>query len=100
VRFAVLTVVLIIDSCLHEYHPVVDKWHFGRACCPYLPGPSRPWRWRQPSSSNVKIHLPINMILHPKGTWIFNTRYWLSNVCVCVWIGPNPIFCHLHLVLK
>jgi hypothetical protein len=25
VRFAVLTVVLIIDSCLHEYHPVVDK---------------------------------------------------------------------------
>ena len=105
VRFAVLKVMLMKDSCLHEYHPVIDKWG-EEAAAPTFQAPADPEDGRQSRFSSMsKSIFPSTWHYIPGAlNTYFNTRHWLSDgcvcVCVCAQIGPNHIFCHLHLLFK
>ena len=85
VSSAVFPVALMKDSCLQEYHPVINKWHFGRACCPYRPGPSRPRRLRQTSFSIMsKSIYPSTCHYIPRDMNLQYKVLAVKWVCVCV----------------
>jgi hypothetical protein len=76
---------------------------------------NREWAWHNSRGDETVLQKSESSFLHSflcgdlyPSTWHyipgdFNRQYKalaVKWVCVCVWIGPNPIFCPLHLVLK